>query len=79
MVVERVHHLLAYVAAGGAVLFVLLAGISRITSRVLWLSLSSYLDLAVFAILFAIYLLIQGMVFATQKTRGGSSKKNTGK
>jgi hypothetical protein len=78
MVVERVHHLLAYVAAGAAVFFVLLAGISRLTSRLLWLTISAYLDLAIFAILFAIYLLIQGMVFAAQK-KGGTGKKNTGK
>ena len=67
MKIERTHHLLAYIAAGASALFVILAGISRLVDQTLGLMTSSYMSLATLAILFAIYFLIEGAVYAAMK------------
>jgi len=67
MKVERIHHVLAYVAAGLSVVSVILAGICRLVEGPVGLQLSSYMFFAILAILFAIYFLIEGAVYAATK------------
>jgi len=67
--VGKTHHILAYVAAAVAAVSVILAGISRLVGQTLGLAVSSYMTLAIVAILFAIYFLVEGAVYSAKKTR----------
>ncbi len=67
MKVGKIHHILAYVGAGVAVLSVILAGISRLIMQSLGIAPTSYLALATVAILFAIYFLVEGTVYSAKK------------
>lgn len=67
MKIGTVHHRLAYLAAGASALSVLLAGIAKLAGSILGLSPTSYTTLATVGILFAIYFLIEGVVYAAKK------------
>ena len=67
MKIERTHQMLAYIAAGASVLFIILAGISKLAGQIVGLMASSYMTLAMLAILFAIYFLLQGVIYAAMK------------
>jgi len=67
MKVGTIHHILAYLAAAVAAVSVILAGISRLVCQTLGLQISSYMMLATVAILFAIYLLVEGVISAAKK------------
>ncbi len=69
MKVCTVHHIIAYVAAAVAVVSVILAGISRLILQTLWLGRESYITIAVVALLFAIYFLIDGVLYAAKKAK----------
>jgi len=67
MKVEKIHQGLAYAAAAVSLVSVILAGICRLMVRSLGMTTNSYMSLATVAILFAIYFLIQGAVWAAKK------------
>ncbi len=67
MKVGKVHHYLAYIAAAVALLSVILAGISRLAGQPVGLQIPSYMSLATVSLLFAIYFLIEGAVYAAKK------------
>ena len=67
MKVEKISQYLAYAAAAVSLVSVILAGICRLMMQNLGLTAGSYMSLATVAILFAIYFLIQGAVFAAKK------------
>ncbi len=67
MKVGKIHHYLAYAAAAVAVVSVILAGISRLAGATLGITATSYMLLATVAILFAIYFLVEGAVYAAKK------------
>ncbi len=66
--VGNVHHILAYVAAGVSVLSVILAAISKLIGRILVITKGSYLDIALIAIVFAIYFLLEGAAYSVKKS-----------
>jgi len=66
MKVGKVHHILSYVAAGVAVLSVILAFISRLSGPIV-ITPTSYIAVATVAILFAIYFLVEGAVYQAKK------------
>ncbi len=65
--VGNIHHYLAYVAAAVSAVSVILAGIAKLVGQTLGITTGSYMALATVAILFAIYLLIEGAVYAAKK------------
>ena len=67
MKVGNIHHYLAYAAAAVSVVSVILAGISRLMQQNLMMTATSYMSLATVAILFAIYFLVEGAVYAAKK------------
>ncbi|MFC2016102.1 hypothetical protein ACFLUF_00115 [Chloroflexota bacterium] len=74
MKVGTVHHRLAYAAAAASALSVILAAISKLvgaiqgtTGVIIGITPTSYLTLATVGILFAIYFLIEGAVYAAKK------------
>ncbi len=67
MQVGKIHHRLAYAAAAVAVLSVIFAGIAWLAGSILGITASSYMTLATAAILFAIFFLIEGAVYAVKK------------
>ncbi len=69
MKVGKIHHILAYLAAGGAAVSVILAGISRLAGATLGITTTSYMLLATVAILFAVYFLVEGAVYYAKKAK----------
>ena len=69
MKVGTVHHILAYLAAAASVVSVILAVISRFTGQTLVITQGSYMLFATVAILFAIYLLVEGTVCCAKKAK----------
>ena len=67
--VGTIHHILAYVAAAVAAVSVILAGISRLIGQILGITTGSYMSLATVAIIFAIYLLVEGAVYSAKKAK----------
>ena len=67
MKVGTIHHRLAYAAAAAAVLSVIFAGIAWLAGSILGITATSYLTLATITILFAVYFLIEGAVYAARK------------
>ncbi len=67
MKVGTVHHRLAYAAAAVSAVSVLLAIISRLTGATIVITQGSYMTFATVAILFAIYFLAEGAVYAAKK------------
>jgi hypothetical protein len=67
--VGKIHHILAYVAAAVSVISIILALISRLTWQRLVITQGSYISLAIIAILFAIYFLLEGAVYAVKKAK----------
>ena len=67
MKVGTIHHRLAYVAAAAAVLSVIFAGIAWLAGSILGITAGSYLTLATVTILFAVYFLVEGAVYAAKK------------
>ena len=65
--VGTTHHILAYLAAAVAAVSVILAAISRLTGQILGIQQGSYLTLAIVAILFAIYFLVEGAAYSAKK------------
>ncbi len=65
--VGKIHHYLAYAAAAVSAVSVILAGIARLLMQSLGITTTSYMSLATVAILFAIYFLIEGAVYAAKK------------
>ena len=62
MKIGKWHQRLAYTAAAVAIICVILAGISRLVTQNLVITIPSYMSLATVALLFAIYFLVQGVV-----------------
>ena len=69
MKVGKTHHILAYLAAGVSAVSVILAAISRLIGQTLGITQSSYMTLAIVAILFAIYFLVEGAVCSAKKAK----------
>ena len=69
MKVGKTHHNLAYLAAAVAVVSVILAGISRLVGQNLGITAGSYMSLAIVAILFAIFFLVEGAIYAAKKAK----------
>ena len=69
MKVGTAHHILAYLAAAVAAVSVILAGISRLIGQTLGFSQYAYMLLATVALLFAIYFLVEGAVYAAKKAK----------
>jgi hypothetical protein len=69
MKVGKIHHYLAYAAAAVSLVSVILAGISRLIMQPLGITVPSYMSLATVAILFAIYFLVEGAVYAAKKAK----------
>ena len=69
MKVGTIHHYLAYAAAAVAVVSVILAGIARLVEQSLGITVGSYMSLATVAILFAIYFLVEGAIYAAKKAK----------
>ena len=67
MKVGKIHRYLAYAAATVTLVSVILAGICRLLVQTLGITANSYMALATVAILFAIYFLIEGAVYAAKK------------
>jgi len=67
MKVGKTHHYLAYAAAAVSAVSIILAGISRLINQALGFTISGYMSLATVAILFAIYFLVEGAVYASKK------------
>jgi len=67
MKVGKAHHILAYIAAAVAVVSVILAGISRLAMQTVGFQIGSYMSVATVAILFAVYFLVEGAVYAAKK------------
>ena len=67
MKVGTIHHRLAYLAAAASALSVILAIISRLTGATIVITQGSYMLFATVAILFAIYFLVEGAVYAAKK------------
>ena len=67
MKVGKAHHILAYIAAAVAAVSVILAGISRLVLQPVGFQIGSYMLLATVAILFAVYFLVEGAVYAAKK------------
>ena len=67
MKVGKVHHILAYVAAAVSALSVILAIISRFTGETIVITQNSFMNFAIVAIIFAVYFLVEGMVYAAKK------------
>ncbi len=63
------HHILAYVAAAVSVVSVILAGICKLLGQSVGLTTVGYMSLATVAILFALYFLVEGMVYAAKKAK----------
>ncbi|MFC1987385.1 hypothetical protein ACFLVH_02435 [Chloroflexota bacterium] len=66
--VGNAHLILAYVAAGVSALSVILTAISRFAGQTLVITQGSYLNIAVIAILFAIYFLLAGAAHSAKKS-----------
>ena len=69
MKVGKAHRILAYVAAGVSALSIILTTISRFSGQTLVITQGSYLNIAVIAILFAIYLLLEGAAYGAKKAK----------
>ena len=69
MKVGTTHHILAYLAAAVSLVSVILAVISRLTGQILVIQQGSYMFLAIVAILFAVYFLIEGAVYTAKKAK----------
>ena len=69
MKVGKAHHILAYAAAAVAAVSVILGAISRLIGQTLGLMPASYLTVAIVAILFAIYFLVEGAVYYAKKAK----------
>ncbi|MFC2010752.1 hypothetical protein ACFLUR_00460 [Chloroflexota bacterium] len=69
MKVGTIHHRLAYLAAAASALSVILAVISRLTGANIVITQGSYMLFATVAILFAIYFLVEGAVYAANKAK----------
>ena len=67
MKVGKIHHILAYAAAAASVLSVLLAIISKFIGQTIIITQNSYMNFATVAIIFAVYFLIEGAVYAAKK------------
>jgi len=67
--VGTTHHILAYLAAAVAAVSVILTGISQLIGQPLGLSQYAYMTLATVALLFAIYFLVEGAVYAAKKAK----------
>ncbi len=67
--IGKKHHILAYLAAAVAVISVILAGISKLVGATVGLQQHSYMSLATVAILFALYFLLEGIVYSAKKTQ----------
>ncbi len=67
MKVGKIHHRLAYLAAAASALSVLLAAISKLIRATIITTQDSYMLFATVAILFAIYFLVEGAVYAAKK------------
>jgi len=69
MKVGKIHHYLAYAAAAVAALSVILAVISRLAGATIVITQGSYMTFATVAILFAIFFLVEGAVYAAKKAK----------
>ena len=67
MKVGNIHHILAYVAAAVSALSVLLAIISRFIGQDIVITQDSFMNFATVAIIFAVYFLVEGAVYAAKK------------
>ena len=69
MKIGTTHHLLARLAALVSFVTVILAGISKLIGQALGISTASYMSLAIVAILFALYFVVEGAADAAKKAK----------
>ena len=67
MKISKTYRWLVCASATVSVVCVILAGLSRLMMQKLGLTQGSYMSLATLAILFAIYFLVEGAVYAAKK------------
>jgi hypothetical protein len=67
MLKRGAQHYLAYAAAAVSLVSVILAGIARLMTQNLGITTTSYMLLATVAIIFAVYFLVEGAVYAAKK------------
>ena len=67
--IGKAHHNLAYLAATVAAVSVILAVIARLLGQPLGIAASSYISVATVAILFAIFFLIEGVIYSAKKAK----------
>ena len=67
--IGTIHHTLARLAAAVAVVSVILAGISKLIAQTLWITDRSYMTVAMVALLFAIYFVVEGWADAAKKAK----------
>jgi len=67
--IGTIHHVLARLAAAVAVVSVILAGISKLIAQTLWITDRGYMIIAVVALLFAIYFVVEGWADAAKEAK----------
>ena len=67
--IGKTHHVLAYIAVAVAVVSVILAGISRLIMLPIVITSTSFMSVATVALLFAIYFLVEGVIYAAKKAK----------
>ena len=66
---EEIVHILAYVAAGVSALCMLLGAISRLSRHIILVQQGTYLAVAVVTILFAIFFLVEILVYQARRNK----------
>lgn len=67
--IGKTHHVLAYIAVAVAVVSVILAGISRLIMLPIVITSTSFMSVATVALLFAIYFLVEGVIYSAKKSK----------
>ena len=67
--IGKTHHVLAYIAAAVAVVSIILAGISRLIMLPIVITSTSFMSVATVALLFAIYFLVEGVIYSAKKSK----------
>ncbi len=67
--ISTIHHILSRLAAAVAVISVILAGISKLIAQTLWITDHGYMTVAMVALLFAIYFVVEGWADAAKEAK----------
>ncbi len=67
--IDRTHHILARLGAIVAAVSVILALISKLIAQTLWVTAGGYMTIAMVALLFAIYFVVEGWADAAKEAK----------